>query len=46
MRLLLFRIGMGHQGARLAQPKTPLPKQTLTLTHSQAEVEMLFDPGT
>ena len=46
MRLLPFRIGMGHQGARFAQPKAPLPEQALTLAHLQADLEALLDPGT
>jgi hypothetical protein len=46
MRLLSFRIGMGNQGAGFAQPKAPLPKQALTLTHPQADWEALLDPGT
>src|SRR5713101_2200431 len=46
MRLLPFRIGMGHQGARFAQPKAPLPEQALTLAHPQADLEASLDPGT
>jgi hypothetical protein len=46
MRLLPFRISMGNQGARLAQPKAPLAEQTLTLTHPQANLEAPLDPGT
>src|SRR6266851_4677025 len=42
MRPLPFRIGMGNHGARLAQPKAPLPEEALTLPHPQA----LLDPGT
>ena len=46
MRLLTFGIGVGNQGARLAQPETPLPKQALALTHSQANPALPLDPGT
>jgi len=46
MRLLPFGIGVGKQGARLAQPETPLPKQALALTHSQANPAAPLDPGT
>jgi hypothetical protein len=46
MRLLPFWIGMGNHGARLAQPKAPLPEQALALTHPQAHLEALLDPGT
>ena len=46
MRLLSFGIGVGNQGARLAQPETPLPKQALTLTHSQINPQLPLHPGT
>ena len=45
MRFLPLLIGVGNQRARLAQPKDPLPEQTLTLTHPQLDLETLFDPG-
>src|ERR1700758_4962841 len=46
MRLLPLRIGMGNLGAGFAQSKTPLPEQTLTLTHCQTNLEVLLDPST
>ena len=46
MRLLPFRISVGDQGARFAQPEAPLPKQALALTHAQAHLEVALDPGT
>ncbi len=46
MRLLPFQIRMGNQRAGLAQPKAPLPKQTLALAHPQMNLEALLDPGT
>src|SRR5260370_7568805 len=46
MRPLPCRIGMGNHGARLAQPKAPLPEEALTLPHPQADLEALLDPGT
>jgi len=45
MRLLSFRVGMGNLGSRFAQPKAALPEQALTLTHRQADLEVLGDPG-
>ena len=45
MRLLPFQIRMGNQRAGLAQPKAPLPEQTLALTHPQVDLEALLDPG-
>ena len=46
MRLLSFGISVGNQGARLPQPETPLPKQALTLTHSQINPQLQLHPGT
>ncbi len=46
MRLLPFQIRTGNQRARLAQPKGPLPKQTLALTHPQINLETLLSPRT
>ncbi len=46
MRLLPFRVGVGNQGARFAQPKAPLPEQALTLAHPQVDLEALLNPGT
>ena len=46
MRLLLFRIGVGDQRARFAQPEALLPKQPLALTHAQAHLKAPLDPGT
>jgi len=45
MRLLPLQIRMGNQRAGLAQPKAPLPEQTLALTHLQVDLEALLDPG-
>lgn len=45
MRLLPLLIGVGNQRARLAQPKAPLPEQSLALPHPQLDPEVLFDPG-
>jgi hypothetical protein len=45
MRLLPFPIRMGNQRAGLAQPKAPLPEQTLALTHPQVDLKALLDPG-
>ncbi len=45
MRLLPFPIRMGNQRAGLTQPKAPLPKQTLALTHPQVYLKVLLDPG-
>ena len=39
MRLLPFRIGMSHQGARFAQPKAPLPEQALALAHTMEDIQ-------
>ena len=46
MRLLPFRISMGDQGARFAQPKAALPEQPLALTPTQANLAVSLDPGT
>ena len=45
MRLLPIQIRMGNQRAGLAQPKAPLPEQTLALAHPQVHLEALLDPG-
>ena len=44
MRLLPFRIGLGHLGPRSAQPETQLAEQTLTLPHPQLDPIFLLDP--
>ena len=46
MRLLQFRIGVGNQGAGLAQSEAPLPKQPLALAYSQANPVAPLDPST
>ena len=46
MRLRPFRIGVGDQRARLAQPEASLPKQPLALTHAPAHLKAPLDPGT
>ena len=45
MRLLPFRIGLGNLGPRLAQPKAPLPEQTLALPHPPVNLIPLCNPG-
>jgi hypothetical protein len=45
LRPVSFRIGTGNHGARLAQPKAPLPEQALTLAHRQVDFEALLDPS-
>jgi len=45
MRHLPLRIGVGNQRAGLAQPKAPLPEQSLALPHPQLNMEALLDPG-
>ena len=45
MCLLPFRVGPGNRGARFAQAETQLPEQTLTLSHSQTDPILPFDPG-
>ena len=46
MRLLPFRIGVGEQRPRFAQPEALLPKQPLALTHAQAHLKAPLDPST
>jgi len=45
MRALPFRVGLGNQQARFAQPEIKLPKHVLALTYSQRDPKALLDPG-